>query len=712
MKTRIPARMVALLGVVLSAGAAGCAKPPPPKAPVVPYEQKLASILRLEDQRILRVPPPPVEVTIPAKGGRRPVLPPPPALPDLTLLIADAEPRVRRRSALAIGRVGLPQGVPPLVATLADADPEVRQMAAFALGLLADASAAAPLTALLTDPVPLVRGRAAEALGSIGAKEAATAIGTMAGEYGRSAAVASLQPDDESWPATPEADAFRLGLVALVRLRAYEPLAAAVLDPSGRPVTSWWPVAFALQRIDDQRAAPALRQLLSAPGRYTPAFAARGLGALKDPAAADVLVPILDPSSRAVPEVLIAAIRAVAAIGAPAATERLAALAADPKGDPNVRLEAVGALASLRAADALAAIQDLMTDEWAVLRAAALRAAAVIDPDLFTVVLSGLDSDRDWSVRAALADVLATLPPEVALPQLSTLLTDSDKRVIPPVLEALTKLRAADIEQTLVAHLKDPDFAVRGAAAEQLGVLKAPAAASALRDAYRASLSDATYAARGAILDALAQYGPAEALETVRAALADKDWAIRVRAVELLAKLEPSVDHREAIRPAPGTPAAPYADPELLAPTYSPHAFVETAKGTIEFELSIVDAPQTARNFMALARKGFFNGLRVHRVVPNFVIQTGDPRGDGAGGPGYTIRDELSDRPYLRGTVGMALDWRDTGGSQFFITHSPQPHLDARYTVFGRVVSGMEVVDRIRQGDVVQRVRVWDGKSW
>ena len=84
---------------------------------------------------------------------------------------------------------------------------------------------------------------------------------------------------------------------------------------------------------------------------------------------------------------------------------------------------------------------------------------------------------------------------------------------------------------------------------------------------------------------------------------------------------------------------------------------------------------------MALARKGFFNGLQIHRVVPNFVVQDGDPRGDGEGGPGYTIRDELNERPYLRGTVGMALEWRDTGGSQFFITHSPQPHLDARYTV-------------------------------
>ena len=82
--------------------------------------------------------------------------------------------------------------------------------------------------------------------------------------------------------------------------------------------------------------------------------------------------------------------------------------------------------------------------------------------------------------------------------------------------------------------------------------------------------------------------------------------------------------------------------------------------------------------------------MRVHRVVPNFVVQAGDPRGDGEGGPGYTMRDELSPLPYVRGTVGMALDWRDTGGSQFFITLSPQPHLDAKYTVFGRVVNGMD----------------------
>ena len=165
------------------------------------------------------------------------------------------------------------------------------------------------------------------------------------------------------------------------------------------------------------------------------------------------------------------------------------------------------------------------------------------------------------------------------------------------------------------------------------------------------------------------------------------------------------------MRPVPGSPVTAYDDPQLIGPPYSPHVFIETSKGTIEFELAVLDAPQTARNFITLARKGFFNGLPIHRVVPNFVVQDGDPRGDGEGGPGYTIRDELNQRPFVRGTVGMALSWRDTGGSQFFITHSPQPHLDARYTAFGHVVNGMEVVDRIQQGDTIQRVRVWDGNA-
>jgi cyclophilin family peptidyl-prolyl cis-trans isomerase len=121
------------------------------------------------------------------------------------------------------------------------------------------------------------------------------------------------------------------------------------------------------------------------------------------------------------------------------------------------------------------------------------------------------------------------------------------------------------------------------------------------------------------------------------------------------------------------------------------------------------EAPMTAMNFVDLARKSFFDGIAIHRVVPDFVVQDGDPTGTGNGGPGYEIRDENDAVPYGTGTVGMALAGPDTGGSQWFVTHAPQPHLDGIYTVFGQVVAGQEVVERLEQWDRITRVTVSEG---
>jgi cyclophilin family peptidyl-prolyl cis-trans isomerase len=712
-----------LLAAALFAGGCASAPPPPIKPPSIPFEQKMSWMLQLEDRRVLRVetPAPAAAPVAPAKGRKAAAAPPPPPPAiDLTKLLTDGEPRVRRRAALAIGRVGLPAGVQPLVGTLSDADPEVREMAAFALGLIGDGTAAPALTTALSDASPIVRGRAAEALGQIDAKEkdqvqpdarreAGEAIGRMVAEYAKSSAVTALQGDDERWPAAPEAEAFRLGVYALVRLGAYEPLASAVLGPDGGPTTTWWPVAYAFGRIADPRAQPALAQMLKAPGKYSPAFGARGLGAIKDASSVDALVALMGAASTP-PEVVVSAIRALAAVADRRAAAPIAKLVLETT-DPNIKLEGVRALGALHASEGLSVVQDLLTDPWPTLRAEAIRSAAAIDPEAFLLVLSGMDPDPQWVVRAALVDALAGFSPEIALDRVRSMLRDEDRRVIPSVLRALRRLKAPDAAAVALAQLKEPDFAVRSAAADLIGALKPAEGFDALAAALALAEGDAAIDARASILSAMAEYGGPRAIDAVKQALADKDWAVRVHAVTLLAKLDPAGDYKDAIRPAPGAPIVPYDDPQLIAPSYSPRVFIETPKGTIEFELTVLDAPQTARNFMTLARKGFFNGLQIHRVVPNFVVQDGDPRGDGEGGPGYTIRDELNERPFLRGTVGMALSWRDTGGSQFFIAHSPQPHLDARYTVFGRVVNGMDVVDRIQQGDTITRVRVWDGTT-
>ena len=137
-------------------------------------------------------------------------------------------------------------------------------------------------------------------------------------------------------------------------------------------------------------------------------------------------------------------------------------------------------------------------------------------------------------------------------------------------------------------------------------------------------------------------------------------------------------------------------------------ATVETNRGVIELELYPQYAPVTVNNFVFLAREGFYDGVSFHRVIPNFVIQGGDPTGTGRGGPGYRFKDEFEGNPlkHETGVISMANAGANTNGSQFFITHSPQPHLDGRHTVFGKVSSGQDVVDAIQQGDVMNSVTI------
>lgn len=690
---------------------AGCASAPPPApvAPTVTWEQKLSWIVRLEDTRTLRDPQPPPPPAAPARGRRPVVVPPAPQVPDLTVLLGDPEGRVRRRAALAIGRVGLPEGVPPLVARLADPDAEVREMVAFGLGLLGDASATDPLVKALQDPDARVQGRAAEALGLVNATSAAPRIGELVAAKMTTGAIASIAVDDLGWPLAPDVEAFRLGLYALVRLKAWDAMARAVLDERGLPRASWWPVAYALQRIEDPRAAPALHALLRGRGIDAVAFAARGLGNLKETTAVPRLLELVAPAARQDPRIVAQAIRALGQIGDTRAAPDLVALATANDTDPNVRLEAVTALGAMRATSAYDRLLNLVAARSPVLRGAVLRALAAIDADAFMAVLSTLDTDPDWLVRSELAGVLGTLGPERATDKLQSMLKDADARVLPAVLEALAAIDARGVDDLLLAELGADDVNVRTTAARLIGTRKSTAAAAALAGAIERSRADTAYDARMAAIEALVALDPARGREALTAALGDKDWAVRRRAADLLAKAGAPADPA-TYRPVPGGhDRAFYESTAVVAPPYSPQAYVDTSKGAIQIELNVVESPLTTENFVRLARAGYFNDKVIHRVVPNFVVQDGDPRGDGTGGPGYTIRDELSQLPYLRGTVGMALDWQDTGGSQFFITHGPQPHLDARYAIFGRVVSGMEVVDRLVKGDVIQRIRIWDG---
>ena len=673
----------------------GCAQPVRPavtSAPPSPTdEQKLAWILQLEDQRVARG----------AAAGE-----------DLVTMLADQRAHIRRRAALGAGRARVVEAVGPLSAMLAsEPDPEVRQMAAFALGLIGSATAAPALITALATPDALVQGRSAEALGMLGHKAAAPEIAAMVSTHIGAGALDGIAADDVGYPKAAPVEAVRLGIYALVRLGAYDELASALLDGSGQPRSRWWPVAYAFQRVGNPRAAGTLVALLKGEGQVTRAFAARGLGAIKHEPALAALTGLALSAAEPI-AVRVQAVRAIAAIGRAESGEAMLTLVTAPKAEPNLQLEAVVALGLVKSTAAMDALIELTTAAWPALRAAALRALARVDPDTFIGAISALDADPHWSVRAAMASALGELPDHRGEPRLVDMLRDQDQRVIPAVLTALAASGAATAPRALASRLTSDDAVVRMAAANGLARLKATDQVGALTAALETAGRDGTYVARAATLAALAALDAAAAKPLLTAALADRDWAVRLRAAELLKGIDAQADA------VPATPAPPPAVPELAAaealvtPAYSPTMYIDTEKGLIEIELAVVDAPRTVANFTALARKGFFNNIPLHRVVPDFVAQGGDPRGDGEGGPGYTIRDEINQRPFLRGTVGMALDWADTGSSQFFITHSPQPHLDGRYTVFGQVVAGMDVVDRLQQWDVIRSVRIWDGVSW
>jgi HEAT repeat protein/cyclophilin family peptidyl-prolyl cis-trans isomerase len=705
---------VLLLGVLANS----CVSTPTPAAPTISYEQKVAWIIRLEDQRILRdpAPTPPVPVAPGKKKTAAPVAPP---IPDLLRLVTDTDARLRRRAALAIGRVGMTEGISALSSLLKDADADVRQVAAFSLGLIGDATPApALIETVKSDASPLVRGAAAEALGLIGPDalgatvtgDAATAIGAMVATQVGTGAINAILPDDLGYPLAPPVEAFRLGVYALARLKAYDPLAMAVVGANGQPTIRWWPVAYALGRVGDKRAIPSLMLLAREKSSYTAALAVRGLGSLKDPRALDVLLPLAGQADLA-PRVRVRVFEALGQIGDRRGIQPLVAALDQPAIDPAAKLAAVVSLGQLKAHEASERLLDTASDRWPTMRAAGLRALAASNPEYFVTVLSTSDPDGDWVVRAATADILGSLDQPALHPTLKAMLQDADQRVIPSVLRALVKIKSPDIGTILLEKLKADDTSVRGTAADLLGELKPQGAAAGLLAAFQTAQADNSADVRLSILESLVKIGPDQAREPLKRALTDKDFGLRLKAAAMLKKIEPALDAEAAVRPAPTTIDRAVYD-TLAVPKVSPHVFLETRKGTIEIELAVLDAPITCHNFLTLARKGYFNGFRIHRIVADFVVQDGDPRGDGEGGPGYSIRDELNDLPYLRGTVGMALSGKDTGGSQYFITISPQPHLDAKYTVFGRVVKGMEVVDQLQQWDTIDRVHTWDGVEY
>lgn len=631
--------------------------------------------------------------------------------------IQSDNPNVRIQAALAAGRIGDPEALEPLVAALNDSVVSVQAAAAFALGLLKDPRAIEPLLATIRSVAPASQG-ARET-------EAITAIAKIGGSQGADAIRLALQaaPLGQSVPPTASVaalEAWRLGA------RAPAPQLVALADNPDEIVR--WSALFSLGRLRIASAMPVLLRALGDPSSAVRAVAARGLSA-----------PLVDSSG----------------LGRGAVTARLRSLVRDE--DAGVRINALRALATFRGDSSLApavipalsdaamgvavqaettlgvlrgsaavdALRRQVTSATYALRRQAIVALAQAD-SAAGVAAAGdamlADGAADWRWRMVAAEAFAAAH---ARSRLESLLTDSDGRVLAQALQGLQDV-AADSDTVLVARarllLDHPDPAVRSVAADILGGRPVVADVDRLVAAYRRAANDPFDDARLSALRALAAIaasGSAGKLKVLDAFVGTTprpdDYLVRrladahfPEAAEAwgraaggsaggggIATGKTDADYREIVRRylLPATMGQP-----------NPQVSIETDRGTIAVELLPVQAPLTVAQFLDLVDRHFFDGQRWHRVVPNFVAQAGDPRGDGWGGPGTLLRDEINPLRYTTGSVGMALSGPDTGGSQFFITYGSQPHLDGTYTIFGRVSGDVRVLQQITQGDRIRSI--------
>ena len=631
------------------------------------------------------------------------------ALPVLQAGLENADSLVRRTAALAVGRIGELRGTALLLPLLADRDSSVQTAAVFALGLLRDSSAAQPIIDRFHTEPALATTTAVEAiatLAKLGTPEAAALLkGILRGSEQITTAAAPVREEAarQAW-----------------RLKDAAPVAELIAAAHDTGYAIRYGAIYSLARLRAPAAGSLLLDAVSDKYQDIRGSAVRGLTrSYADSAgigAMNARVALRRALSDEDAGVRINALRSLASWHDSTLAGDIATLLDDP--DPNVRVEAATTLGQLGGAAAVSALQIQVTRNPWGLRREALLALARVDSAAFVAAVAPWERSGDWWDRAAAARGWALVAPGPN-PAHPDFLHDGDGRVVAAALESWSAV-AEEGDSALLAsareHLASSDAAVRALSADVVGQAADPADISRLVAAWGRARPDSFPDAALGVLVALHQIAATDPA-------ADAD--VSSRFLSVVSRPESSLLRRWAERNWPALaarwgPAYPLRTGRTLedyrgvARAYLvstgdaryPHVFIEVeGRGTLELELFGPEAPLTVANFLTLVDRHFFDHDRWHRVVPNFVVQDGDPRGDGWGGSGREIRDEINRRRYGPRTVGMALSGPDTGGSQWFITLSAQPHLDGTYTVFGRVVGNFAALGRITQGDIIRTIR-------
>ncbi|HBB97238.1 MAG TPA: hypothetical protein DC054_17820 [Blastocatellia bacterium] len=675
----------------------------------------------------------------------------------LNALLADNNPQVRKRATLAAGRIGDERAVPVLAEMLlTDRDTDVRQMAAFALGEIESTGGAYALVMVLKDPARPGRARAIEALGKVtAALESRIAAASDEAEKHadddrldlcQAAIVNALRFENGRGPQRDRLTVL-LGLTAVLRIKpdGVGPLVTKFLDDPDPSIVATALNTMARLRLKD--ANERVPQLLSNGDPIVRANAARVIGAADHKEAFEKVLELAQHDIDL--RVRVSAIRALGSLKDARATKPLLSrgimLLSEAKSkrvnrpsELNEILEIVSTLGNLLRNSKSSEAINWLRDVRGLVNAKAPEvevALARIDPELYVTEEVKLGVGSPASIAAGLTEIATIKKSQPELEKSTKFLPSWMHEVLgcvyespaksaarkPPVvrkcllqpisvspfLQVYAAYRPDDLDTVLREHLRDTDVIVRSTAAELIGQRppseqNTHALIEALPRAMRdKDLNDAALA----ILNALGKQKTATANDAIKTGLNSSDHQIRRRAVALL-KANGAGDFSDRIGTAQTRNTALDYRRAIARAGKHVTATIVTSSGRFRIELSAEDAPLTVDNFVQLARRGYFNGQVIPRVVPNFVVQAGDPRGDQNGGPGYQIRCEINEALFERAAVGMALSGKDTGGSQWFVTHSPQPHLDGGYTVFGHVIRGMDVIDKIVRGDVIRRVIV------
>lgn len=616
---------------------------------------------------------------------------------------------VRRFAAMTIGRIADRRGTPLLITALKDQNRNVVTDAIFALGLLQDSSAVGPIIARLRDPDTLAveaASEAASALSKIGGDAAARFLGdVLASGAGLSRERATAMVPNallESW---------RLGKLASIT--AILPFA------NDTSVDLRWRAVYTLARLRVPEAGTVILRAIRDDDAMVRETAAKALTRAYADSAKLPAKTVLAELGRAFddtrPGVRTNALLAAATWHDSSLSSRAIRLLSDP--DANVRVQAVVALGEMRGDAALTAIDavfDRRDASWAM-RRVALTALARADTARFARRALGWTRSSDVRERIAAIDGWAAAKPSSDA-VFRDGIADADPRVQAAALGAWRAVRGrADSSVLEVARgwlrSRDPDL--RGAG---LGVLQDVAEIGdldAVLAAWRTGGSDTELDARLAALSVLSQLAKRTPNLVDRLSDPSRRWFLD-RPTESLFRAAAASDWPDlAARWGPAWPIETGRSLEdyrgivrtFLLAKQNPKVILEVeGKGSLELELLAREAPLTVANFLRLVDRRYFDGNRWHRVVPNFVVQDGDRTGTGSGGPGWSIRDEINRQRYSVPMLGMALSGPDTGGSQWFINLSAQPHLDGRYTIFGRVSGSYGTLSRIVQGDVIRSI--------